>query len=317
MSLDPVSLVCIGGATVDRKYRTRDLVRLRTSNPVTSERSFGGVARNVAENTARLGVASSLFSVLGQDENGSAIRTALIEAGVNTQHLTVSNGHATAEYVAVLEPNGELALGLADMAIFETLTPSWLQQCWRGISSSWIFADCNLPSETLQELVRLAGRHSSILAVDAVSVPKVSRLPLDLSGIGLLFLNLDEAEALLGKSDSSPEQIALALLERGAARVVLTMAEAGLIAVDCSGSSKVDAIPAQVVDTTGAGDALIAGTLVAMVTGRSLAEAVQMGTVAAALTLECPYSVRPDLSFALLESVVRRDADQRPEVRTL
>ncbi|SCY94771.1 carbohydrate kinase family protein [Microvirga guangxiensis] len=310
-------VICIGGATVDRKYRANESVHLRTSNPVVSKRSFGGVARNVAENIVRLGAKASLISILGQDENGAAIRENLKAAGVDTQYVTLSSDHATAEYVAVLEPNGDLALGLADMAIFDALTPALLQQCWPEMSASWIFADCNLPSSTLHELVGSARRDSSMLAVDAVSMLKVARLPRDLNGVGLLFLNLDEAQALLGRSATVPEDMAAALLKRGAARVVLTLGEAGLIAMDAFGHTRVGASPAQVVDATGAGDALIAGTLVAMMNGHSLANAAQMGTVAAALTLECPDSVRPDLSLALLESVMARNANQRLEGETL
>ncbi|PVE21713.1 carbohydrate kinase [Microvirga sp. KLBC 81] len=313
MSPEPGRVICIGGATVDRKYRTSEPIQLRTSNPAASERSFGGVARNVAENIARLGVKSSLISILGQDENGHAIRTGLMDLSIDTQHVVVSSDHATAEYVAVLEPNGDLALGLADMAIFDALTPSLLHQVWPEVSASWIFADCNLPSPTLHELLNLARHHSAMLAVDAVSALKVVRLPCDLSSLGLLFLNLDEAQALLGKSSAPPQDLAAALLERGAAQVVLTLGESGLIAMDRSGLTRVGALPLQIVDATGAGDALIAGTLVAMLKGRSLAEAVRMGTVAAALTLESPASVRPDLSLAILEATLARRASQKPE----
>ena len=311
MSREPSRVICIGGATVDRKYRTREAVQLRTSNPVTSERSFGGVARNVAENIARLGTKSSLVSILGQDENGQAIRANLMSLDIDTQHVATSRDHATAEYVAVLDPSGDLALGLADMAIFEALTPSFLHRVWPDLSGSWIFADCNLPSPTLHELIGLARQGSPMLAVDAVSALKVMRLPRDLTGVGLLFLNQDEAQALLGMPGALPHELAAALLERGAARVVLTLGEAGLIAMDSAGRIRGEAIPVQVVDATGAGDALIAGTLVAMLEGRSLVDSVRMGTVAAALTLESPHSVRPDLSPALLESAMARSITHR------
>lgn len=303
-------LICIGGATVDWKYRTKDAVQLRTSNPATSERSFGGVARNVAENVARLGAHSSLVSMLGQDENGRAIRESLNRLDIDTQHIGISADHATAEYVAVLQPNGDLVLGLADMAVLDALTPTLLKAVWPELSASWIFADCNLPAQTLHELVGLARRHSTTMAIDAVSVLKVMRLPRDLNGIGILFLNLDEARAFLGHSSILPDEAAKALLDCGAARVILTLGEGGLVAADRSGLTKLGAVTVQVVDATGAGDALIAGTLVALMNGSSLADAAQMGTVAAALTLESSDSVRPDLSLSLLRSALERSSNQ-------
>jgi pseudouridine kinase len=297
-------VLCIGGAAVDRKYRALDAIRPGTSNPAISEHSFGGVARNVAENIARLGVKTSLASILGKDENGSALLDDLERLGIGTQSMVVSEKHPTAEYVAVLQPDGELALGLANMAIFDELTPALLQKIDLVSQTGWIFADCNLPSETLHALINIARRQSLTLAVDAVSTPKVARLPRDLTGVGLLFLNLDEARAYLNKPEASPEDATARLLACGAERIVLTLGEAGLVAADRSGVHRIGAVRAKIVDATGAGDALIAATLVAFLKGHSLTEATRFGTAAAVLTVESTASVRPDLSFDLLEATL-------------
>jgi len=297
-------VICIGGAAVDRKYRAMSDLRPMTSNPVASERSFGGVARNVAENMVRLGAKVSLASILGDDENGRSMLDDLKRLGIDTRHMAVSETHATAEYVAVLQPDGEMAIGLADMAIFDDFAPALLEPMKPDLGSGWIFADCNLPAETLHHLVDHCRRHSLTLAVDAVSTPKAMRLARDLSGIGLLFLNLDEARALLDDPDASPEAAAPALIERGVERIVLTLGSKGLVAADGAGSRRIGSLSAEIVDATGAGDALIAATLVGLLDGHDLYEAARLGTAAAALTVESGASVRPDLSHALLETTL-------------
>jgi len=304
MELAASRVICIGGAAVDRKYRALSSLRPATSNPVASERSFGGVARNVAENTARLGARVSLVSILGDDENGRDMLDDLKHLGIDTRHMAISETHGTAEYVAVLQPDGELAIGLADMAIFDEFGPALLQRMESDFGSGWIFADCNLPAETLHYLVDLSRRKALTLAIDAVSTPKVMRLAADLSGIGLLFLNLDEARALLDQPDASPEAAAAALIERGTERIVLTLGDKGLVAADGSGIRRIGSVSAQIVDATGAGDALIAATLVGLMGGHDLHEAARLGTAAAALTVESGASVRPDLSLALLETTL-------------
>ena len=80
MELAASRVICIGGAAVDRKYRALSSLRPATSNPVTSERSFGGVARNVAENTARLGTAAAALTV----ESGASVRPDLSLALLET-----------------------------------------------------------------------------------------------------------------------------------------------------------------------------------------------------------------------------------------
>ncbi|MBB4041966.1 pseudouridine kinase [Microvirga flocculans] len=304
MEPEIVRVICIGGAAVDRKYRAMEPIQPGTSNPVSSGRSFGGVARNVGENIARLGAGAALISIVGNDENGHAMLDDLKRLGIGTNGMAISERQATAEYVAVLQPDGELALGLANMAVFDELTPALLRRSEAEFASSWLFADCNLPSETLHALVDLARGRSLMLAVDAVSTPKVTRLPRDLTGIGLFFLNLDEARAFLEAPDTAPDAAARALLAQGAERIVLTLGANGLLVADRTGIARIGATQARIVDATGAGDSLIAATLVAMLRGRPLDEAARLGTVAAALTVESPSSVRPDLSLALLETLL-------------
>jgi pseudouridine kinase len=304
------AFVCIGGATVDRIYRAQEALRPGTSNPVTSRRSFGGVARNVAESLARLGAQVALVSVVGDDENGRAVTAHPAELGVNVGHVQVVPGRATAEYVAVIEPTGELAFGLADMAVFEALTPDKLASAEGLIEAgTLVFADCNLPAETLASL--MAQRRAGILpmlALDAVSAPKVARLPADLAGLDLLFLNEDEAFALLGGAVPA-EDAATAVRARGAASVVLTRGARGVLVANEHGVAPLPTVPvAAVSDVTGAGDALVAAALRRLAGGHDLLSAVRAGLVAAALTLERPGGVRRDLSPALLESAMHRAA---------
>jgi pseudouridine kinase len=293
-------IVCVGAAAVDRKYRAFAPLRTDTSNPVASGRAAGGVARNVAESLARLGVATGLASLVGDDDNGRWLLEGLRRVEVETGGVRVTRDHATAEYVAVLQPDGTLAYGLADMAIFEAITPEFLDATapWSE-TATWIFADCNLPAAALQHLIERRRQGPSRLAVDAVSLAKAARLPRDLSGIDLLFLNEAEAAAILGAPRPSAGA-AVALQERGAAGVVLTCGARGLVTAGNSGLEVVPACSGPLVDVTGAGDALIAATLFRLLAGDGLAQAAVWGAAAAALTIASEASVRPDLSPGLL-----------------
>ncbi len=285
----PFQIVCVGGAVLDRKYRGLGPLLMGTSNPAAGERSYGGVARNVAENLARLGVRVSLLSLLGDDAAGRAVLDHTAGVGVDVSACQVLPGERTAEYVAVLQPNGELLLALADMAIFDALTPGQLEG---RLNSDFVFADCNLPAETLEALIRRGAPFR--LALDAVSVPKAAKLPPDLRGVDLLFLNRDQGAALTGERE--PAEVARALQERGAASVVLTLGPGGVVVAAGETLSHLPAPKVEVVDVTGAGDALIAGTLYGLLRGGALPEAARLGQRAARLALESGASVPPDLS---------------------
>lgn len=291
---DATQIVCIGGAAVDRKYHALQKVLPGTSNPVRGDRGFGGVARNVAENLARLGTAVALVSCIGADEAGRALCDHLQRLGVDVAAMFVAEGERTAEYSAVLNPDGSLAVAFADMAVFDRLTPETLQPFLPRLSQSlWLFADCNLPRESLALIIDLAARSQCRLAVDAVSVAKAVRLPAGLAGIDLLFLNCDEAAALLGGGSVSLEETALGLLRRGAGHVVLTLGAEGCLVAGPDGLLPVPAVKADIVDVTGAGDALVAGTLARLAAGSSVIDAVRAGVKAAAATIASKDSVIP------------------------
>jgi pseudouridine kinase len=299
-------IFCIGGATIDRKYHAIVPTRRDTSNPVRCDRTFGGVARNVAENIARLGVPTNLVTLVGEDESGRSILSHVQELGIDTRWTLTLPHLATAEYVAVLEPNGDLALGLADMRIYESFDLVDFERIDWTSDVDWVFADCNLPRRVLQVLIRLCRERRVHVALAAVSIPKAVRLPADLSGIDLLVLNQGEAEAYLGEGCATASEQVRALLARGASHVIVTCGVNGVVAGTDNNAVPVSAVAALAVDVTGAGDSLTATALFGLGCGLSLEASARLGTLAAALTIESPATVRPDLSPELLKSAMHR-----------
>ncbi|AJY46655.1 carbohydrate kinase [Martelella endophytica] len=304
-------IVALGGAVIDRKYVARAPLIAGTSNPVEGMRSFGGVARNVAENLAMLGASVGFVSVVGADESGRDLTRHMRERGVDVSNVLSLADERTAEYAAILEPTGDLAYGIADMAIFDRLTPELLENAGPALAAArLVFGDCNLPAEALAALIerRRAGRFD--LAIDAVSTPKVRRLPQDLEGVDLLFLNLDEASAFLGETFSrdvgSMRAAALRLNAAGAGAVILTCGTSGVVVATHGSAFSLPVVVAQPVDMTGAGDAMIAGTLYYYLQNADLREAVRRGGLIGSLTTETPASVHPALSARFVEANLHR-----------
>jgi pseudouridine kinase len=301
-------VICLGGATLDRKLRTLHPLQTGTSNPVTGERAFGGVARNVCENLARLGVRAALATLVGDDENGRELVRNLAAAGADVSLVATRIGQRTAEYTAVLDAHGGLAFGLADMVIFDAFQPADIERLGADFAAArWVFADCNLPEAVLADLVHRARNADFKLAIDPVSVAKAARLPKDLTGIGLLVLNRDEAAAMLG-DNVEPERAAQALRKRGAATVILTNGANDLLAADHTDVAYVPTHRVTVKDVTGAGDALIAAVLAGLISGETLAEAARLGTHVAAQTVASAATVCDDLSPETLKRYQRSPA---------
>jgi len=86
----------------------------------------------------------------------------------------------------------------------------------------------------------------------------------------VLFAGLDEAALLVGDVAADHWDIVDALADLGPSAVVLKLGEQGAFARTGSERARMDAVPVDVVDTVGAGDAFVAGYLAELARGQSL-----------------------------------------------
>ena len=302
-------VTCIGGVAFNRKYALNVAPVLGTSNPGVSSQSHGGVIRNIAENLARLDVDVSLISIVGEDESGRELLSQMRSLGVDISQVVLSNDRPTAEYVAIFDSANELVFGVASMEILDQITPAQIERSWSHISSSdWVVLDCNLPSETIEKILYLKQKADFKIAVDTVSISKAKRLPRDLSMIDILFTNRDEANSILNfGSDISGldiNELATLLRKLGSKGVVLTDGANGHIINIEEEVFATPALSSNVINVSGAGDALVAGFISKIRSGASVCEASKVGAALSALTIESEMDVRQDLSVDILNDYI-------------
>lgn len=296
----------------------------------------GGVARNVAEGLARLGVRVQLIAAVGRDADGDALIRQTAQAGVDVTHVLRSQVR-TGSYTAVLDANGELVVAISEMDATEELTGAAIHEARALIgSASLLVLDCNVPCAGLRVALEAASSSRVPVMIDPVSVTKATRLrALLAAGIGRIHTvtpNLAELNAL---TDDAVECADLAaqsavLHDMGVQNVWTRLGDAGsaMSSVAASAASqgatgghsgRRNGIPDpierfefpvtdHIVDVTGAGDAMLAGYAFAVLRGMSPLAAVRYGHAAAALTIASDQTVHPALSAALLERSVTGDS---------
>jgi len=299
-------VLVIGGAGVDIVGRLKTELRLGTSNPGQIRSTFGGVARNVAENLARLGQSVKLISVVGKDDAGDKLLQALEGAGVDTTAVLRKDQHNTSTYLAVVNPSGEFQFGIDDMRAISELDSEHIRACVDLFSeSSILFFDANIPKKTLRTIMSQARRARIPVCADPTSVALAPRLQPYLSRLALITPNNAEATIFCDpKAKVANRRQALeaakALVAQGVEIAIITMAELGLCYATSETSGYIPAIRTEIVDPTGAGDALSATVIFALLNGISLDDAVRLGVSAASLTLRYRGAVVPDLSLEKL-----------------
>jgi len=297
----PPRVLVIGAAGVDIKGRAHGPLQRATSNPGTIRLSLGGVARNVAENLARLGVHTTLLSAVGKDYFGQRILEGTRAGGVDMSYMLISEEYPSAAYLAILDEQGTPALSIDAMEVLQTITPRHIQAHRRLFrDTDMVVLDANLSVRTIRSVLLAAKRYDVPVCADPVSAFLAPKLREYLSQITIITPNEAEAAALSDlpvRDRDSAMRAATRLLTLGVEAVIITLAAEGLCYATTDESGYVPAIQCEVVDFTGAGDALTAAVVYGLVNEMPLSEAVRLGVSAATLTLQCTDTVCPDLSL--------------------
>lgn len=283
------SVTCFGGVHHDVKARLAGPLVRGSSNPVTTTRTPGGVACNVARSLARLGVPVHLVSIVG--EGGAALLDGLAAEGVDVSGVSIIPDALTASYTAVLGPDGSLEAGIADMTIYDAMDRAWGLRA-PPTGDLW-FVDANIPATGLEALrTAAAGR---LLFVDPVSVAKAPRTAGIIPGAAAVFPDAGEARALTGCDD--PAAAASELVTVGAGAAIVTLGRDGVVVAGQGESvARRPAIAVgEVVDVTGAGDAFAAGYLAAVALDGD--DPVAWGLAAASLAIETIETVPSELGL--------------------
>lgn len=299
-------VLVIGSAGLDIVGRIEHDLVYGTSNPSRIRSSFGGSARNIAENLALLGQDVNFLSAVGRDEQGEKLLEKLAKDGVNVDSVMRSDRYPTGAYLAVVNENGELQIGLDDMRISQEISPEYIQKHEDLFASaSMLFIDANLPKATIRKIFSLARKAKVPVSADPTSITLAERLKPVLSKLFLVTPNCAEASVLCGReyNQNDPQTIieaAKCLVGLGVEIAIVTMAQFGVCYATSETNGHISAIHTEIVDPTGGGDALSAAVIFSLVNGLSLDDAIRLGVSAAALTLRANGTVLDDLSLEKL-----------------
>jgi pseudouridine kinase len=296
----------VGGANVDVKARSTRPPVLGSSNPGTTRSSPGGVGRNVAENLARLGTPVALVAHIGEDEAGERLLRATAAAGVDVAPV-VRGPFPTGAYTAVLDHAGELVVAVSEMTGTDALGAADVREREPAVAgAALVVVDGNLPAAAAGAALDIAAAAGVPAVVDPVSAPKAARLRPVLRGRTLRALTPDRGElaALTGVDTTTEADLhrAVAAAHQAGAELVWVRLGAGgsLLSTGDGRPDHFPAAPGPVVDVTGAGDAMLAAFVHALLDGRGPVAAVHHGHAAAGLTVATADTVRADLTPAVL-----------------
>lgn len=299
-------VVVIGGMNIDIHGTPAGKLMASDSNPGTVRTSPGGVARNVAENLARLSADCRLISVVGNDPHGDLLLEQGRAAGVEMQHVIQQDSVPTSTYLSVLNESGDMHVAISDMESIDQLTSQRLQVHQQLLrQAALIVIDTNLSEDVLAWLT--SSIKDQFLFVDTVSTSKAVKITPYLGGVHTLKTNLIEAEAISGltaDADDGLPGVADWFHRQGVDRVFVTLGRRGVFYSngDVQEIQPPPSLQEAPTNAGGAGDAFMAGLAYGWLNQWETNKTVGSAQAAASITLTDWQTNSPRLS---LEQVAR------------
>jgi len=247
----------------------------------------GGKGANQAVAAARLGGVVHMVGRVGQDKYGQTLRANLSAEGINVEFVQVDSETESGVALITLDEAGSNTIVVAPGANM-LLTPQDVSLAFKHITSMDVLVlQLELPIECVLE----AARSGRARGAKVVLNPAPARLLSEdiYKNVDVLVPNETETSLLTGlpvDTLGQAEQAANRLLEMGVGAVVLTLGGRGaLVVIPGENSIHIPPHVVQVVDTTAAGDAFVAGLAVGLAEGLNLAEAARIGNSAGAIAV--------------------------------
>ncbi|CAA9440397.1 MAG: Ribokinase [uncultured Rubrobacteraceae bacterium] len=256
----------------------------------------GGKGANQAAAAALLGASVAFLGRVGDDGFGGALVEALREKGVDTALIEEARGASTGTAFITVTEDGENAITVAPGAN-RRLTPEDVDAARGAIGGAAVLvAQMEVPRETIARAVEVAGEVGTRVILNLAPPFEVPRSVLE--GLSVLVVNEHEAAFLLGERVEGVEGALAAapgLVSLGPASVVVTVGADGAVFAEGGDAGHVPAPEAEVVDTTGAGDAFVGALAHKLARGGSLQEAAAYAVRAgaAAVTREGAQGALP------------------------
>jgi ribokinase len=243
----------------------------------------GGKGANQAAAAALLGASVAFLGRVGDDGFGGPLVRALEEKGVNTALIEEARGKSTGTAFITVTADGENAITVAPGAN-RSLTPQDVEDARGEIGASRVLvAQMEIPRETVRRAVEVAGEEGTRVVINLAPPFEVPRAVLE--GLDPLVVNEHEAAFLLGEKvegvrgarDAAPR-----LLSLGPKSAIITVGENGAVFAEDGTVEHVPAPRAEVVDTTGAGDAFVGALAFRLARGDTMEAAVSYAVRAGA-----------------------------------
>lgn len=301
-------LLVLGASIMDIFGFSTSSYRPYNSTPGKIKMSFGGGCRNIAENSARIGVNTRFLSVLGDDEGGRSILEHSREIGYNMEESMIIKGASTPTYLAILDENGEMVSAIADMKSLNAMTEEFIDSKKELIKNAkYVVVDSDNPKILSYILENFSKETNFIL--DPVSAEKATWVKDMIKNFHTIKPNRHEAEILAGFPIKDTEDLLRAsnyFLSLGIKKVYISLDSEGIFYNNGKECGKIKALDVTVKNVTGAGDSFVAGIGYGYMNNLSEVDIVKFSMAMSIITIADESTIHPQMSLNKVKEEINK-----------
>lgn len=298
-------VVVVGATNVDIMITANE--DFNSEQPLSGkvEMTLGGVGRNIALNLAKLGIPTTLITVMGNDAYAEEVKEEASQNGIDLSHIVREEGTSDS-FVSIMDAEEEEEMAIDSTTFIQKLTPEKLKEKSTVINQAKLcIVDGNLSNESLEFLT--SEEITTPIYLDPGAEDKAEKVKPLLNRFYALKPNKDEAEIWSEQEINSvedAENVCEELYQTGNEHVFLTLDDGDIVYRGDNGQSHIQSKKVEPVHTIGGGDAFMAGLVYGIFHELDVDESIKDGIAASSLTIQHEEIVRSDLSAEKVKDMI-------------
>ena len=284
---NPPHVIGFGALNLDRILYVNRIVKPDEEGFISSvENHPGGSAANTIVGLSRLGIRTGYIGKVAHDEGGEILLNDLTLENVDTVGVTANNGRSGACLIMV-DGKGERGI-LVDPGVNDTIPITDIDMKYIDSAdlihmTSFICKESEISFLTQKQVALSTSSEISLDPGTLYAERGMEGLIDFIKRARLLLPNDHELHLMTGYENV--HKGANMLIDAGAEWVAVKMGDRGCYVTDGIKSTRISAVKANVVDTTGAGDAFNAGFIYSMLQGKNIEECGKIGNITASISI--------------------------------
>ncbi|MGL5989448.1 carbohydrate kinase [Cetobacterium sp.] len=294
----------IGGTNIDISAHSYQFLKDYDSNPGKVSTSFGGVGRNIADNLSRLSQDVELVTVFGDDFNSNEIIKNCKYLGIGVSNSLIIPNSAISTYISILDNNNDMKIAIAAMDLYEHITINFIKSIKEVLEESKVCVlDTNIPEKTIEYIVN---NFDIPIFLDCVSTTKAIKVKNIIGKFHTIKPNKIEAEELSGikiTDEISLKECADFFIKKGVKQIFISLGENGVFYSNGKTYGHIEALKKEIINTTGAGDAFMAGVVYSFLENFDIVDSCKNGIACSSIAISSHKTISDNISLENMNSI--------------